>query len=313
MTWTNDFRLYAIEVKVVGMSSPLYISGLTDGSIEANSEILRETVAGTLFAPTASLQTVKPVANFTSLNLPQALDAFGLGGAASCITSDGTHPGVNFYFAKQACAGAAAGAVHRKYTVSQGIVVPTRLNVTHRGNATIAYAIHTSYDGTNNPVILTENVALPAANLAGDPGGRWTMDAMVIGAVAIEGKRDISIDFQANIQSEGADSNAFDTSVSLRSILQNVKVSGVDPSWFTSVSPLLGVGVSDLNTTWIYKKRNVELTVAEHVKLIANGLVTWDQIVGGNPDAPATASFNINCTLGSSGNNPIGFDSAYGT
>lgn len=320
MAWNKSYRLWAIGLHTVGMSSEVILAGVANASIAANSDVLRETVAGSLYAETASLQKLAPQASFETFSLKDAIDNVGLGGAGGCITSDGTHPGIKFYFAEWECNGPkTVGGTHLVFTVKQGILVPRSLTVEHRGNAQLAYDLFAAFDGTNAPVVQTTTGTLPTQP---NNTGRWTMHTMTTpgssAAYSIEGKRNIAIQFNPRTSSEGADSTEYDTVVSLDSLLQQVKVNGVDPNWFSNanVGPLVGKSVASTlaspSFSFVLRKRNTPNATAQHILIAATGLINWDQIVGGTPDRPASTSFNLDCTKNvATGDNPILANTAY--
>lgn len=304
MSWTRDFRAGHVSVNLVGMGAAEVIHGVTSMSIRANSEIQKETSSGSVYADTIHLQTVRPVATFSTFDLPQAIDTLGLLG--KCIIADGTHPGISLFGQKQTCAGVASGSVHDEYLIKAGIVVPRTLSVDHRGNAQLTYEIYAAYDGTNAPVLRNASVALPTYASV----GRWTMhDLRFDNAAPLEGKRNISIDFNPGILQEGADSEQYESVVSLSSLMPRVTVTGVDTSWFTTVAGILGDQVSHATTFVRLRKRDVDIATAEHVVINFNGLVTWDTLFDGNSDSPATCS--LACDVNYDGTNaPIAAQTA---
>lgn len=306
MVWTNDYRLHSIVWNPVG-ASEVTLSAMSNQSLQANSEVLREVPGGALFAESASLQTVRPLLSFTTFDLATAISAFGIGGSGGCITSDVDEPGLDLYFAKRTCAGFDAASTHLKYNVAAGIIVPRSLNVSHRENATITYDVYVSSDGTNSPIVKDTGQTLPTLSTNDD---RWTVGPMSVAGTAVEGKRDITIDFNPTVTQSAADSTTFDSVVSLDNFLQRVTVQGVEPSWFDddgtpTVATLSGKTVSDSTTNIILRKRNTLDTATEHIRLQLNGLLTWDNIISGDPRSPATTGFAIDLTRGSGGNAPI--------
>lgn len=310
MTWNKDYRLYAIKVHTVGMSAAAYVSGLQGAGIRANSDIQRETTAGNVYSASAYLLGLRASASFETFDLARAIDNLGLGESGACIESDGTHPGIEIYYAKYACNGPAAGSVHRKYTIGKGIIVPRSLRAAHRSNASLAYELYAAYDGTNNPVVMTDNVALPSGSA--DTGYRWAMSTASIGGVTVEGKQDISIDFNARVEQRGADSDIYDSVVSLAEILPTIRFAGTDPTWFTTVAPLAGKTVQDTNSSFVLLRRGNTLSDAVNVRFAFSGMVNWDTVIEGNSREPASASLAIDTHMSSLGNSPIVVNTAYG-
>lgn len=294
MTWQTDYRVSDIVFHPVGLGAAVTVAGVRSSRIVANSDVRREVATGSIHASTASLQSVSPVATVQIANLVQALTVLGVSG--TCIEADPSHPGMYLYAQRQGCTGPEAGAVHRRYQIREGVLVPTQLTVDHRGDALMTYDLNARYDGTNDPVLVVDGESLPASAGA---DARWTMDRMM-GSVGggtpviteIEGKRNISIDFGAQVTSEGADSDPYDSVQSLSQMLSTVTVRGVDLAWFDGVVPLLGTSRTLTDFITIYLKNRDELHAAtEHVALTIRGLLTQDTIIDGSPDSPAETSF----------------------
>lgn len=305
MVWTNDMRISVVEVHTVGMASAEVIGGISTSRIEGNPEVTHELTAGNIYAGTATLETVRPVASFTTFSLAQAIAVLGLVG--KCVESDVSHPGINLYAQKQTCTGPSAGATNRLYNVKTGLLVPRTLTVDHRGNAQLSYDLLARYDGVNNPVTKTDSVSIPAS---ADNDDRWTMHTMVAASVAVEGKRQITINFNAQTTSEGADSVPYDTVQSLSGLLQQIQVQGVDPEWFDTVFDLVGKSATHANTAIVLRKRHTPNATAEHIELTANGLIVPGTLIDGSPTSPATTSFSMNLTYDGA-NAPIVADVAF--
>lgn len=289
MAWTRDFRAGLIKVHMVGMADPAYVGGVTSIRLQSNSEIRKERSASSVYADVATVASVRPTMQFTSQDIASALTALAWSG--TCMTADGTHPGLVAYGAKHDCSGIAAGSVHDSYTMAQGIVVPRTLSVDHRGNAEITYEALSSWDGTLDPVVRAASVALPTAVAS----NRYTMEDLTIQGVSVAGKRQISIDFGHQIAQEGADSEPFDSVASIQSVQPVLTVRGVDTSWFTTVAPLLGKSATLATTVLSLQKRGVAKATAAHIKISFSGTVSWDTIFDGSPDSPAQAAFRLDC------------------
>lgn len=309
MTWTNDQRLYAIKVHTATMSSAQYISGVLSGGISNSAEKLVEQTAGNIYPASASLVGQRLIGRFTTVDVAKAIEVIGLGGAGDCITFDASHPGVDLFFAKQACNAPAAGAVHTRYNVTKGLFVPRTLTCEHRKNATISYDIYAAYDGVNLPVTKTTNNSLPSGAI--DPGFRYSMATASIGGVDVEGKQSITINFGSDVTNGSADGSIYDSVLSLQSIKPMIAFSGVEPNWFSTVAGLAGTVVQDSNSFFTMARRNALAATAVHIKISFSGLVTWETLVDGTPDGPATAAFNVDTHIGSTGNNPLLADTAF--
>lgn len=314
--WLNDHRASTVEIHTdTEVGGAEAISGITASSIAANSVVKFEPSSGSLYATVAYLENVSPVGSFTTLNLKRAIEVIGL--TAKCITND-TNPGIHQYFQLQGCEGPEAGAVHRRYTTGKGVLYPRSLSVDHRGDAEMVYELATVYDGQNDPVAVTENVALPAVT---DDDDRYTMSQFDIAGITFDtdhaadpqydseteviGKRSINIDFQPTVSSAGADSELYDSVQSITSVLPLITVTGVDIKWFKTVAEAIGRDKSTAADITFYMSRRNSLPAAlEHIRFQTQGFISWDSIVSGTPTEASTASFQISC-ISEGGNIPI--------
>lgn len=293
MVWTRDFRVSTITLDIDDQAlTP--IRGLVSANSVSGAEVESEQAAASVYADTATLKRIKPTIQFTTVDIPSAINAFGLLG--KCITADADDEGLAFYGQKQGCMGGpAAGSVHDKYLIKNGLVVPSSLSVDHTGNAQLTFDVYTRYDGTSAPIVYSQNVALPTAPAT--PIGRWTMYELTLGsssATALTGKRSININFGAAVTQEGADSEIYDSVVSLASLLPTVMVRGVDTSWLASIAPLLGASATYTYSLLSLKRRDAAVDQSQHVILHFQGLVTIEEIFRFTIGSPGESAIKIN-------------------
>lgn len=300
MTWNKDFRLAKVTFHPDGQSAAV-IEGLQSGSVDANPSVRRPVSAGTIFAKTASLEGLSPTGEIEILNIESGLQALGLGGA--CITST-VNPGLQLEFDRRDCKTAAAGNVHMRYTIGTGVIVPTTLSVDHRGDAVLSYQVFASFDGVNNPVVIEHQKAPATLSTAADK--TFTMaNADFNSTPIVEGKRNISIEFNPEVNSEGADSDPFDSVQSISSMLSTIRISGVDPQWIkANTNPEIADAVINDITTGrtatgtsqlrIYlKDRSKPAASLSHIRLECRGLVVPNQIISSSTDSPAETSIEM--------------------
>lgn len=299
MSWTRDYRAGMVRVHFQGQADPSFISGISSLRMSANTEVRKERSAASVYPDVASVAAVAPVIGFTTFNLIEALTAIPPAGI--CGSSDGSHEGLTLYGSRHDCSGIAAGSVHDKYVMAKGVVVPRTLSVDHRGNAELSYEAICSWDGTNDPIARTPNVALPTATAS----KRFTMEDLTIAGYSVVGKRSISLDFGCETISEGADSEKHNTVTSIRSISPVLTVRGVDTSWLTDVAPLLGKTIGPANSVLSLQRRDFAKNLTEHITIALSGTVVWDTIFDGTPDSPAQAAFSVH-TMWDGTNAPLG-------
>lgn len=274
MPWTNDFRSGHVVFDTA------IVKGMTRIGIPANSEIQRDVTSGSPYPGSVSLNTSRPVATFTTLDIADALSKLTTIG--TCI--DGANS-LKLFGQKQLCSGVSTGADHNQYTISKGVLVPTVLSINHRGNAELTFeAYAASPDGAAAPIIKS------AASM--DAGGsivRYEMAKVTINAVEVTGKRNVTLNWNPNVTQEGADSDKYDSVVSLSGVSPTATFRGVEPDWLTAISDLDGLKVAEANTIIYLRKRDVALATAEHIAIGLNGLVSWNNIFDAGIDAPGEA------------------------
>lgn len=305
MAWSEDFRAGHVTRYFLGDSAAAGIYGITQMRLSANSEVRTERTSGSVYPDAASLDAVKPVLSFTTLDLHNAITQLTLLG--KCITNDTGKPGLTAYGQKMSCAGIVSGSVHRSMTIRQGLCVPRTLTIDHAGNASLSYEAFAGWDGTNDPVVLSAVAALPTytpTTYPTQPVGRWTMRAMEIAGAALTGKRSISIDFGATVTHEAADGDRYPTVHTLSGISPVITVRGVSPSWWASHCDLDGTTAAHATTLIELQKRGVAIGTAEHITLTFAGMVTFDTLFDAGIDGPGETVMRINC-VGDGTNAPI--------
>ncbi len=269
------------------------LSGMTTQSINTGSQVSNEITSGNVYAEFLALTGQQPVAAFSTMQIARALDNVPILGTSIA----GLGAGLKFYLRKhEEGATRTAGSAHNKYTITEGIIVPTSLTVDHQGDASISYDIVITYDGSNSPIVLTVNQALPGSQLDDQ---RFTLGKVVLESITFDHLKQMTINFGVSAVSEGADSEIWDRYASIRSVLPSLTLSGIDPDWFADAKvPLLGLAVTHANTAFYLRKRAngnsfVADVTAEHIKFTAAGLATIDDAVQVSGQDPSGLTLNM--------------------
>ena len=306
--WTEDFRVSVVEY---GSS---IVEAISRGQLDLQSQVKKVRQTRKPTASVATLELVDPLGSFSTYNIRQALDVFPLAGL--CMEE----PGDDFamYVETQDCVGPKANAAI-KYTISQGIVAPQTLSITHLGDAELTYSVNAKYDGTNAPVAIQQGQGNPAVTAASDT--RYTMDRMFIvdpanaaNNVNVYGKIEIELAFNSEVNGRGADSTLANTVQTLDNQFQVLTVRGYQLSWYRdNVTPgaadtepsvvdniHLGRDLTDdtspaatRNITMYLKDRNKAVGDSAHIEIQLRGLLVGDQVLSGAPDSPAECSFQL--------------------
>ena len=283
MSVQNRYTLYAVEL---ADTTPVMLGGIETVNITTETEIRSDPTSGDVYARHVAIPAQKPAADFTSFALQDCLDQIGIAG----LNIAGIANGVNFYGYKREDGGSrATGSSHRKYNIKKGLIVPNRITCDHQGDARIMYNVHMTWDGTNDPFVVTDSVAVPTA---GNDNERFTIGKIVIGSVTIEAVTSFELAFGMDVLVEGGDSDIYDTHASITSVKPVLTLNGVDIEWLKSSNiPLAGKAATHANTTVYLRKRlqtsagYVADATAEHIKMTIAGLSAVDQVFNANGEA----------------------------
>lgn len=276
-------------------------------SMSPEDQLSAEAVSGEVFARFIALVGQAPTTGFDTTAVASALATCGLTGS----NIGGLGAGLGFYAQKYAEGARRAGAAsHRKMLISDGIVVPSNLNVAHQGNATLTYQVAITYDGSNNPIVLSENQSLPAAATT---RALHTIGPFTLAGVLLTQISNLSIDLGVAIKTEGSDSDIWPTYASIETIVPRIRVQGSDIQWWIDSGglPLTGGTPVHADSSFYLRKRSrtgfVANNVAEHIRGTFRGLAHHTQLFGAQAGDKAESAIEIVCEYDGS-NNPITFD-----
>jgi hypothetical protein len=267
-------------------------------SLQDASQVVRDASSGEPYARNAFLVGQSPAGEFTTPSLAVALAAIGPMGAALASGA-----ALVLYAQKRAEGGTrATGGVHRKYTISKGIIVPNRLSCDHQGNAQLSYSFAAvSSDGATEPVTIADNQTLAAMPALDD---HFTLGAVAIGGTTLAQKTNVTVDFGVQIKAEGADSDIWPTIVTIEVVEARVTIATVDLA-LASIG-LGGKAATHANTSMNFRKRAPGGTFAGSgdVTLTAAGLAVVDDRLRGAMGSPASGVVALHCTFDGA-NSPI--------
>jgi len=306
MAVARRHSLYGVELDTDAMAGTAVVLGGIKGQvIEAETEVRNDTSSGEVYPTHLAMVSQKIMATFRTTSIAVALDNIGLTGL---LIAGASQDGVNLYAYKHAEGGTrASGSNHRKYTVKEGIIVPQRITCEHQADATIEYRLLSTYDGTNDPIVVADSSAVPTngADLA-----RFTIGGCTIESVAISHIISWEIDFGVVIETEGADSDKWDTHVSIRELKPVLRLRGRDAEWLKSTAiPLGGKAATHANTTLFLRKRSTTASgfvadaTSEHVSFTAAGLAHITTIFDAESEGNPPAEFALEMPLYFDGTN----------
>jgi hypothetical protein len=251
------------------------LAGLTNLDAQFGAEVRSDVGIGSLFPQFAVVAGVRPRLQFASRAIKNVLDVTGTTGAA--IATGATLKAV---YAQLGDNGQpASGNVHTIYTFDRGLLVPRRLQCSHRQDATLdVEAVTFSSDGVIKPLI--ESVgALPAIvrdNI------RHTLKSAQLGAVNLGCFTDISIDFGNNVDTLGCKSDTYDKHLSVdNGITPVITITTLDTAVALALEGLVGTHANSSIVLRQYDPSGVLFAAdSADITLTAAGIITRDSHSG---------------------------------
>lgn len=279
---------------VLNDTADVTLGGIASLNIKSQVEHLAEATSGEIYPRHQAIVAIKPVADFSSYCLADCLDAIALTGKS--ITAMAT--GLDLYgYAHEHGGGRAGASLHRKYTIADGMIVPRKITCDHRGDAVISYDVLSTWDGTNAPVIELDLQSVPTA---GTDDERFTIGKCTLGGVLLTKLRNWELDFGINAVTEGADSDIYDTHVSIVDCKPVLTLKGINIEWLKAANiPLIGKAATHLTSSVYLRKRlqtaagYVADVTAEHIKFTMDGLMWIDDIFTPGAKEPAQCSLKL--------------------
>jgi len=298
----------AVHTLCAVVSNTTVIGGITAQRLGVGSDVRATPTSGEAEPRFASLYKQTPTGGFTTVNVAAALDAFGIVSPYSKSIAD-LAAGLIFY-AQLMDEGSTrtAGAAHRSYTLTEGIVLPRTLSAAHQDDATISYETMPTWDGTNDPIAEADSVALPTTITDAE---RFTLGPVALESVDLSQLRGIDISFGIVAQTDGSDSEIWDRHAHIVSIIPVLTFRGVNVAWLADAAiPLLGLAVTHANTAIYLRKRAIGGTgfvadiTAEHILITAAGVATVQNAFDATGNALATCDVQLTC-YGDDTNDPL--------
>lgn len=304
-------KLHTLKIHGTGMASAIIVRDLLDAQLDLAPDLAREVTAAQSTPDHVAMKAQNNRLTVSTYDLVQVLDAIGVVGLG--ITS-GANPGVVLYSQKFDDVGqAVSGSYHRSYTLGTGLIVPKSLSCDHQGDFKLSLEMPILWDGTNNPVVLSDTAALPSITQA---AARWTLGPMKIGNVALGKYTNVSIDFGNNVTTRGEKSDIWPTHIDQRTHEPMITITGIDPTWFVASGgvPIGGIVAANATDYVMLRKRTqdgdhfVGDATAEHIKFTLAGLAAISGAAQLQAQRVSETSLVIAGAKDSSGNMPIVVD-----
>ncbi|MEM8910824.1 MAG: hypothetical protein AAGC97_03575 [Planctomycetota bacterium] len=219
------------------------LAGLTNLSTNGNPEVDASVGIGSQFPQFAVVRSVRPQIAFQSRAIAAALAITGTTGAA--IDADDL---VASYIEMQ---DGSPGSATLDYTIDRGLLLPRRLQCSHRQDAVLdVEALTHSVDGDTDPI--TIGAGAPAT-IARD-NIRHTLKSVIIAGVEFDCLTDVTIDFGVNAETLGCNSHVYDTLITKdNGVTPTVNITTLDVGKVASLG-LKGSAAAHADTTIVLRQ-----------------------------------------------------------
>ena len=299
MTAIPIYQPYGAVVRIEGAVVDTLIGGITDQNIDGNTQIDAEVTAGQDTPQHSQITQISGRGQFVGFDVGKTLQAIGLAGACLDGGVAPADPGFALYQLQlQTCGSLATGAVHRRLIMPNGYIVPRSLSVGHRTNAQLTTEVLGIWDGTNDQIIPVGSVAAPTGL---EDLHRYTLGAIQVGGITIQGNLSLDVDFGVDVQTDSGDSDAQDTNIQVISKQPMITVSTRDVTKFAASGaiPLSGLRATHANSSFILRRRLNGtagfMAGADHIRVTFDGLVTVTQPWRASSNQRGEMSIQIKC------------------
>lgn len=282
----GSFLLHAVDV------DGSVIPAIQKQSLETKGTVQAETSSGKVYPEFAHLVSQDPTSEFDTKAIATAWALCGLTG----LDVGNLSAGVDFYEKLLADGGGiAAGAVHRRIRVKDGLLFPTQLTVSDREDATLTYSAVITYDTTNAPYLITESVALPA--VAADTE-MYSLAKLAIGGVTIDKLKNWTLDFGVETFVDTTGGAIWPIEVSITAIKPKLTIRSGNPAIFAAAGiPLVGKAATHANTK-IYLRRRADSgfvadNVASHICLTMDGYAHLTSLFSADGSKPGETAMEL--------------------
>lgn len=227
MAANQRHSIYAVKI-----GSTTY-GGIVANNISNNIEKGGEATSGKMTPEFLYVRQIRPVLDFTTLQLGTILGIAtnGASAAARPWAAIGAAGLVAYAYAHVEGGGRAGNSSHKSFTINEGILVPRRLMAPHGRRASLMVEALATYDGTNNPVVIAEGVTpgSPAAHAE-----EFGLASATVGNIALPNKTDVTIDFGIRAEVISTDGDIYPTFVSVVEFSPVITIRGISMAWWSS-------------------------------------------------------------------------------
>lgn len=286
------------------------LGGMTHQDVAMNTVLRGEASSGEIWPRMLCKVDEKPQFNFATRNIAAALNLCGLTGT----DISGLGAGLNLYGQKYVQASIpATGAVHRRFKIVQGLVVPRTISIDHQGDAVLTLEAFATYDGSNDPVQISDtSISLPAGLTDAE---RFTLGKFTVESELLGDLKNLTIDFGIEVGNEGGDSDVWPTFSWIQAVNPVISfTSGNTQLVKSDAIPIGGFDISHANTLFYLRKRTSDEAsfvvdgTAEHISFTAAGYCRVESAFDGDADNQGAQFSGVVQAKYDGSNNPLVID-----
>lgn len=196
------------------------------------------------------------------------------------------------------CATRLGGADHFRVRMNKGCIIPTQITATQDAEATMAFDIHAVFDGTNDPFVFGEGIALPATPSIDQ---KFTLGPAKINGTFLDALQGMTFDFGIEIIKQSSSGLVFPLFVAIqrrvpRFTFQTNDITALLDFGITGTPQSVTDSVVFLRKIQEGAARVADLT-AEHISFTIDDGMIWVTNAGGSNNTPQVAEVILQPTF----------------
>lgn len=275
------------------------LGGITNIDIPTNAEIVSDDGGG-IYDQSLSITNYAPVANVTTKSIKTVLQQIALDGQCVLPSPEPVTRVDVIGRALKTCQESLSENPNIRYRVDRGLLRLNALTADRGQDVTLSFILDTLTDGTNEPVGITDGVAMPASVVA----EQYTLGLCRIGNVLMPEIEGISIDFQVTTTEKTPQlASIWPDSIGVIKVRPMLSFRGRDLSRVkATLLEQAGTAGTHVNTIiqLVKRKNNGSFELAAsglHIALTMNGLIVPENLMSASGTSRATNTIKMQCSF----------------
>lgn len=285
MAVTAVHKIYAVRANTT------LIDQVTTSRVSTEIQTRLVSADGGAYPRFAQLVSQTPGIMFGTSKIASVLSTIGLTGlkigAASAFTA---------WFQATEEGGVRGSSGHEMMVLNEGLILPRRLSASLDGQATLEYEAIATWDGTNDPIVLSSSALAGTPNVTED----YYAGPVSVNGTACDGVQSIDIDFGIRERRERGDGDLWPTLVYIDRIVPTIRIRTLKAALLRTLG-LKGAAQGATDTVVYLRKGSdgggrVANATSEHVSFTIDAGHIQVREVGGSNDGPAMVDLIIQPT-----------------